>query len=54
MRQAGMLPTVIEQTSQGKKFWRVIVGPATSSSERGVLLKKIKGIGFDDAYPVTN
>ncbi|MDT8327533.1 MAG: SPOR domain-containing protein [Roseovarius sp.] len=54
MRQAGMLPTVIEQTSQGKKFWRVIVGPATSVSERGVLLKKIKGIGFDDAYPVTN
>ncbi|WP_300550192.1 SPOR domain-containing protein [Roseovarius sp.] len=54
MRQAGMLPTVIEQTSQGKTFWRVIVGPATNSSERGVLLKKIKGIGFDDAYPVTN
>ena len=54
MRQAGMVPTVIEQTSQGKKFWRVIVGPATTTSERGVLLKKIKGIGFDDAYPVTN
>lgn len=54
MRQAGMVPTVIEQNSQGKTFWRVIVGPATSASERGVLLKKIKGIGFDDAYPVTN
>lgn len=54
MRQSGMLPTVIEQNSQGKTFWRVIVGPATSTSERGVLLKKIKGIGFDDAYPVTN
>ncbi len=54
MRQSGMLPTVIEQNSQGKTFWRVIVGPATSASERGVLLKKIKGIGFDDAYPVTN
>lgn len=54
MRQAGMVPTVKEQSAQGKKFWRVIVGPATSKSERGVLLKKIKGIGFDDAYPVTN
>lgn len=54
MRQAGMVPTVIEQNSQGKTFWRVIVGPATSASERSVLLKKIKGIGFDDAYPVTN
>ncbi|GAW32972.1 sporulation related domain protein [Roseovarius sp. A-2] len=54
MRQAGMVPTVLEQTSQGKAFWRVIVGPATSTSERGALLKKIQEIGFDDAYPVTN
>ncbi len=54
MRQAGMVPVVKEQTSQGKTFWRVIVGPAASTSERSVLLKKIKGVGFDDAYPVTN
>jgi cell division septation protein DedD len=54
MRQAGMVPVVKEQSSQGKKFWRVIVGPAASKSERSVLLKKIKGVGFDDAYPVTN
>ena len=54
MRQAGMVPTVLEQSSQGKAFWRVIVGPVTSTSERGTVLKKIQGIGFDDAYPVTN
>ncbi len=54
MRQAGMLPTVKKQSSQGKTFWRVIVGPASSQSERSVLLKKIKGVGFDDAYAVTN
>ncbi len=54
MRQAGMVPTVKEQSSQGKKFWRVIVGPAADVSERTILLKKIKGVGFDDAYPVTN
>lgn len=54
MRQAGMVPTVLEQSSQGKTFWRVIVGPATSSTERATLLKKIKDIGFDDAYAVTN
>jgi len=54
MRQAGMVPVVKEQSSQGKTFWRVIVGPAGSKSERSVLLKKIKGVGFDDAYPVTN
>ena len=54
MRQAGMVPTVKKQSAGGKPFWRVIVGPAASKSERAVLLKKIKGIGFADAYPVTN
>jgi len=54
MRQAGMVPQVKKQSSQGKTFWRVIVGPTGSISERSVLLKKIKGVGFDDAYPVTN
>lgn len=54
MRQAGMVPTVKEQSLKGKTYWRVVVGPATSKSERSVLLKQIKGIGFDDAYPVTN
>lgn len=54
MRQNGMVPTVKKQSSQGKTFWRVVVGPATSTSERSTLLNKIKGVGFDDAYPVTN
>lgn len=54
MRQAGMVPTVKKQTSQGKTFWRVIVGPARSEAERGDLLEKISGIGFEDAYAVTN
>lgn len=54
MRQAGMVPSVREEGSQGKTFWRVIVGPATTASERAALLSKIKGIGFDDAYVVTN
>ena len=54
MRQAGMTPTVIKQNSQGKTFWRVLVGPAATKSERASLLKKVKGVGFDDAYPVTN
>jgi cell division septation protein DedD len=54
MRTAGMVPSVLEQSSQGKTFWRVIVGPASTASERSALLTKIKGIGFDDAYPVSN
>lgn len=54
LRRAGMVPTVKPGTSSGKKFWRVIVGPTTSSAERASLLKKIKGLGFADAYFVTN
>jgi cell division septation protein DedD len=54
LRQAGMVPTVLAQSSQGKEFWRVVVGPMMTSADRAAVLKKIKGIGFADAYPVTN
>ncbi len=54
MRDAGMIPTVKEQTSKGKTFWRVLVGPAKTKSERSDLIKKIHGTGFTDAYAVTN
>lgn len=54
LRQAGMVPTVLAQSSQGKPFWRVVVGPATTASDRSAVLGKIKGMGFADAYPVTN
>ncbi|MEQ9260555.1 MAG: SPOR domain-containing protein [Roseovarius sp.] len=54
MRQNGMVPTVLKQSASGKTFWRVIVGPAATASERSVLLRKVKDMGFGDAYPVTN
>ncbi len=54
MRGAGMIASIIPGTSSGKQFWRVVVGPATSASERAALLKKIKELGFSDAYFVTN
>lgn len=54
MRNAGIVPTVKKQSANGKAFWRVLVGPAQSSSERASLLKKIKAEGFSDAYAVTN
>ncbi len=54
MRNAGVIPTVLAQSSNGKPFWRVVVGPAQSKSERSALLKKVKAAGFSDAYAVTN
>ncbi|TNJ41269.1 SPOR domain-containing protein [Phaeobacter sp. B1627] len=54
MRNAGVIPTIYEQAANGKPFWRVVVGPAQSRSERSQLLKTVKGAGFADAYAVTN
>lgn len=54
MRQAGMVPTVKKQSSSGKTFWRVLVGPARTRAEIDALLIKIKETGFTDAYAVTD
>jgi exonuclease III len=54
MRNAGMVPTVLAQSSNGKDFWRVLVGPAQSKSELSSLLKQVKSTGFSDAYAVSN
>lgn len=54
MRNAGMVPEVRAQSSNGKPFWRVLVGPAQSKSERSQLLKSVKETGFADAYAVSN
>lgn len=54
MRQKGLIPTIKKQSSKGKTFWRVLVGPASSVSERAKILKTIKAAGFTDAYAVTN
>lgn len=54
MRGAGMVPTVKRSEIDGKPFWRVVVGPATSKSELQTLLDAIKAEGFSDAYAVSN
>lgn len=54
MRANGIVPTVLEQSSQGRAFWRVLVGPAASVDERAALLGKVKAQGYSDAYFVTN
>ncbi len=50
----GIIPIVKAQQSKGKKFWRVLVGPANSKGVRAALLKKARALGFTDAYFVTN
>lgn len=54
LRGAGIIPTILEQETSGKEFWRVVVGPTNSASEREAILSTIKDLGFSDAYAVTN
>lgn len=50
----GVVATVKQGENSGKAFWRVVVGPAATSSERKGLLAKVKTAGFTDAYFVTH
>ena len=54
MRKAGMPAEVRLHSAGGKTFWRVLVGPAASTSERDRLLSRIRNQGFSDAYAVSN
>ena len=54
MKAANLNVRVLAQNSNGRDFWRVIVGPAQTSAGRSADLAKIKALGFNDAYAVTN
>ena len=54
MTDLGLTARVVAQQSQGRDFWSVIVGPASSEADRASQLDKIKGAGFTDAYFVRN
>lgn len=54
MRQLGLTPRVVPGTSSSKPYWRVIVGPAETVSDRTEMLTLIQAEGFDDAYAVAN
>lgn len=51
---AGMPVRVIASQGSGRAYWRVIAGPAQTSSERADLLSRVKGAGFSDAYAVSD
>lgn len=53
MTKAGIPAQVHKGETQGKAFWRVVAGPAADAGAREALLKKIKGLGYTDAYPVS-
>lgn len=54
LRSNGMAASVREQNSDGTKFWRVLVGPAPNATDRTAILAKVQGLGYSDAYYVSN
>lgn len=50
----GLEATIKKGETSGKAFWRVVVGPAQSTSDRKSLLAKVATAGFSDAYYVTH
>ncbi|RWR29762.1 SPOR domain-containing protein [Sinirhodobacter populi] len=41
-----------KQVSGRKTYWSVVAGPVKTSAEQELLLKKIRGLGYADAYAV--
>lgn len=54
MRKVGLYAIAKEQAANGKTIWRVLVGPAGRRAERTAMLRKVKSMGFKDAYIVSN
>jgi cell division septation protein DedD len=51
--KAGSPANVRTETSNGKPYWSVVAGPAATKADRDALLKKVKDLGFTDAYAVS-
>jgi cell division septation protein DedD len=51
--KAGSPANVRNETSNGKPYWSVVAGPAATKADRDALLKKVKDLGFTDAYAVS-
>ena len=51
--KAGASAALRKEESKGKTYWSVVAGPAASAADRDALMKKIKGLGFADAYFVS-
>ncbi len=53
LRGVGLEPTIYDQSSNGRQFWRVVVGPADTSATRDAILENVRELGFDDAFFVS-
>lgn len=53
LRSVGLEPTIYDQSTNGRQFWRVVVGPADTEETRDAILSNVRDLGFDDAFFVS-
>ncbi|MGR3541475.1 MAG: SPOR domain-containing protein [Hasllibacter sp.] len=51
---AGLSARSLEETLNGRVFYRVLAGPAASVQDRDRILAQVRQLGYADAYPVRN
>jgi cell division protein FtsN len=54
LQEAGIVPAIRQQDSNGRTVWRVLVGPVNTAADRAALLEKVRELGFADAYVIRN
>ncbi|WP_298932904.1 SPOR domain-containing protein [uncultured Ruegeria sp.] len=54
IRKGGLSAEVRELKTEDKTVWRVLVGPATTRTERKAIQSSVKSLGFNDAFTVSN
>lgn len=52
LKSKGLSGKIVTGNSNGKKYYRVLAGPAASSAEQKKILSAVKAMGFSDAYLV--
>ena len=50
LRREGIVPAVSPKTSNGKTFWRVVVGPVSTADDQAAVLAQVKRLGYKDAF----
>ena len=54
LRQAGIVPSVLQGERDGKTFWRIVVGPVNTADDQAAVLARVKRLGFSDAFLTAN
>ncbi|NNE80820.1 MAG: SPOR domain-containing protein [Silicimonas sp.] len=54
LRQSGIVPTVLQDSSNGEAYWRVVIGPVTTADDQAAVLAQVRQLGYKDAFLTPN